>query len=396
MLANIGVRIAIFTPYLRPGALGRMIPDVSKQFVTRGDEVHLYTGEVSRDILSTLTEHKAKIHITYLPVNDRLFLFNSLLTGLRFRDKPDVLLAWEFPSNIAAALAKSRVKVPLVWFCQEPPKLLYEDLTLKYIRDRSPYAYLASIILRKMLKPMDQWAVASADIILANSKYTAECVWQAYGRKAEVVHTSIDHTLFRPKKPRRGLKKKFDIPLNAKILFCPGRLYPQKRVDIAVKTLAFLSKRYDDLVLVISGVGPEGERLRRLAEQLGVSKKVRFVGLLDTEEVVELYNLSDIVLFPSINEPWGFVALEAMACGKPVVAFKCGGPAESIVDGKTGLLVREIGSVEAFAKAVEFLLQNPKIRREMGESGRSRVKLFSLEKTFSGLSRAIEKAIHRC
>jgi glycosyltransferase involved in cell wall biosynthesis len=244
-----------------------------------------------------------------------------------------------------------------------------------------------------VLKPIDQWAAASANVILANSKYTAKCVWRAYRKKAKVVHDSTDHSVFRPKTPNVSLRKKFGIPSNTGLLFCPGRLYPQKRVDIAIKTLAILSKRYDKLMLVISGVGPEEPKLKKLAKQLGVGEKVKFVGLRSTLEVVDLYNLSKVVLFPSINEPWGLVPLEAMACGKPVVAFKCGGPAESIVHQKTGLLVKEIGDIEAFTRAVEYLLENPKIRREMGKRGRQRSKHFSLEETFFGLSNAIENAV---
>lgn len=388
------MKIAVFTPCLRPGALGKVIPDISKKFVTKGDEIHLYTGEISAGILRTIKARRIKPHIIRLPANDPLFLFNCLINGLRFRDKPDVLLAWEFPSNIAAALAKSRVNVPMVWFCQEPSKLLYEEETLRYIKAHRPfYTYLASLFLRKMLRPIDKWAAASANVILANSKYTKKCVWQAYRKKGKVVHTSIDHNVFRPKTPKVNLRKKFEIPSNTRLLFCPGRLYPQKRVDIAVKTLAILSKRYDKLMLVISGVGPEEPKLKKLAEQLGVSEKIKFVGLRSTLEVVDLYNSSEVVLFPSINEPWGFVPLEAMACRKPVVAFKCGGPVESIVHRKTGLLVKEIGDIEVFARAVEYLLENPKICREMGERGRQRSKLFSPEKTFFGLSRAIEKVV---
>jgi glycosyltransferase involved in cell wall biosynthesis len=269
---------------------------------------------------------------------------------------------------------------------------VYEKETLQYIKKYKPVlAYFTSLALRKILRPIDQWAAAIADVILANSKYTSKCIWRAYRRKAEVVHTSIDRNVFKPKTPGTAARKKFRIPPNARLLFCPGRLYPQKRVDIAIKTLAILSKGYDTLMLVITGAGPEEQKLKGLTRQLGADEKVKFLGLRSTREIVELYNLAEVVLFPSINEPWGFVALEAMACGKPVVAFKCGGPAESIVHGKTGLLVKEVGSAKAFARAVEYLLDNPKTRARMGKKGRGRSKLFSLENTVSGISDAIAR-----
>jgi glycosyltransferase involved in cell wall biosynthesis len=388
------MRIAVFTPYLKPGALGRTIPEVFKRFVDQGHEVHLYTGEISADIQATLERWRITPHITKLPLNDRLFLLNSIITGLRFKEKSDVLVAWEFPSNIAAALAKLRTGAPLVWFCQEPSKLLYEPETLSYIKKWRPFhIYLISLALNRCLRVIDQWAVSKADVILANSEYTAECVWHAYGRRARVVHTSFDYRPFASKAPVEAVREKFKIPSRARILFCPGRLYPQKRVDIAIETLKILSEKHDSLMLVISGSGPDEQKLRGLAETLGVSEKVRFVGVVSLPELVALYKLCEIVLYPTINEPWGFVALEAMVCGKPVVAFKCGGPAESVVDGKTGLLVKEIGSVEAFSQAVDFLLEHPKKAREMGAKGKERSKLFSIEKTVEGLSEAIEKCL---
>lgn len=388
------MKIAVFTPYLRPGAAGRAIPETFKGFVNKGDEVHLYAGEISADILKIIKAWRISPHVTRLPVNDPLFLFNCFITGLRFRDKPDVLLAWEFPANIAAAIAKSRVKSPFIWFCQEPPRLIYEEESLQQIRGyRPPHFYLASLGLKRLLKPIDQWAAASADVILANSKYTAKCIWRAYRRRAKVVHTSIDNRVFKPKTPSANLRKKFGIPSDARLLYCPGRLYPQKRVDIAIRTLAMLSKQYKNLMLIISGVGPEEPRLKKLARELGVNKMVKFLGLISTSEVVDLYNSSEIVLYPTINEPWGFVALEAMACAKPVVAFKCGGPAESIIQGKTGLLVKEVGNVEAFARTVGHLLDNPKIRIRMGNMGRERSKLFSLENTVSGIYDAIASVV---
>ena len=385
------MKIAIFNPFLEWGGGGRAIMETSKRFVNSGHEVTLYTGRISQDFSMEAKIHEIKVHITWLPFNDQIFLLNSFVTGLKFHGDHDLLLPWVFPSNIAAALAKSKLDKPLIWFCQEPAKLLYEDITLKYIRDYRPFhIYIASLFLKKALKPIDQWSAEQADLILANSRYTAECVKRAYGIKAKVIHTGVDITFFRPKVVR-GTEKKFGIPPKARVLLFSGRLYPPKRADIAIRTAAILLKQHPDLLLIITGSGPEKQKLELLTKRLGIQDKVKFFGVLRDSEMVDLYNISEIVLFPSINEPWGLVPLEAMACGKPVVAFKCGGPSESIIHGKTGLLVKKIGDVDAFARAVSYLLDNPEIAEKMGKLGRERSKIYSWENVFPRLLNAISE-----
>ena len=121
-------------------------------------------------------------------------------------------------------------------------------------------------------------------------------------------------------------------------------LVPYKRLDIAVRACAQMK-----MPLTIVGQGPERGRLRQLAETLAAD--VTFVGWLEDAQIRELYRRCRAVLMPGV-EDFGMVPVEAQACGRPVVALAEGGALESVVDGVTGVLVRD-SSVEAFANALQ-------------------------------------------
>ncbi len=142
----------------------------------------------------------------------------------------------------------------------------------------------------------------------------------------------------------------------------------QKGLDYLLHAAALLRTRAGLLFeLVIGGDGPERQRLEQLAQQLGLTDICRFVGLLDRTQVRDWMRWCDVFVLPSIHETFGVVLGEAMACGKPVIATRCGGP-EYVVEEGCGLLV-PIADAQALADAmVQFLLDqvqyNPAFIRE--------------------------------
>ena len=135
------------------------------------------------------------------------------------------------------------------------------------------------------------------------------------------------------------------------------------------------------------------EDLHRKAEEYGISENVVFTGFLPREKVAELLNSLDIFLLTSIQpEPFGLVVIEAMACGKAVIAPSEGGPPDIIENGVSGMLV-EPRNPEAYAEALLHLLADSKMRREMGIRARRRVEeKFTIERTVSEIVSLYEKA----
>ncbi|GGT46110.1 glycosyltransferase [Streptomyces purpureus] len=155
-----------------------------------------------------------------------------------------------------------------------------------------------------------------------------------------------------------------------------GRLVPRKGAEVSIAALARLP---DAELVVVGGPAPERldddpevRRLRGLAQDAGVADRVRLTGGIPRDQVAPLLRSADVVLCPADYEPFGIVPLEAMACGRPVVATAVGGQLDTVADPATGRLVPP-RDPEALAGAVAELLADPDLRRACGEAGRRRV-----------------------
>ncbi|RLF06421.1 MAG: hypothetical protein DRK00_01640 [Thermoprotei archaeon] len=172
-------------------------------------------------------------------------------------------------------------------------------------------------------------------------------------------------------RPLEGERSRYALPWE-KIVFFAGRHVYEKGVDVLLEAARIILSRRRDVKFVIAGDGPMRLHLMWLASRYGLGDKVFFTGRLRDDELYRAYKLADIVVIPSRYEPFGIVALEAMASGKPVVASNVGGLSEVVVNGETGLLVPP-EDPEALARAIEELLENPRLAEEMGVRGRRRV-----------------------
>jgi glycosyltransferase involved in cell wall biosynthesis len=185
-----------------------------------------------------------------------------------------------------------------------------------------------------------RWDAATAgrvDRFLANSQYVAGRIGRYYNRRSTVVYPPVDTDYYRP----TG-----DVPApTAPNVVVVSALVPYKRVDLAVAACRRAGVR-----LRVAGRGPELERL----QQLG-GDDVEFLGWRSDEEIRQLYREARAVLLPGI-EDFGMVPVEAQACGTPIVALDAGGARETVVDGRTGILVAD-RSVDGFAAGLTRALE---------------------------------------
>ncbi len=166
-----------------------------------------------------------------------------------------------------------------------------------------------------------------------------------------------------------------------------GRLVPHKRVEVALHTLAELRSQWPALTLTVAGQGYWEAALRAEAERLGVADAVRFAGHVDEETKHRLLAEAWLHLMPSIKEGWGLVVVEAAAHGTPTIAFgSAGGPRESVLHRRTGLLVED---ETGFVEATRALLADDARRAAMGEAARAHADGFS----WAAATRAFETVI---
>lgn len=158
------------------------------------------------------------------------------------------------------------------------------------------------------------------------------------------------------------------------------RLLPQKGVDTVIRALPGLARHLPAVEYRVVGSGPDEGRLRALASELGVARRITFVGALpaDSAELTEEYARCSLFVLPTRATPegpfegYGLVFLEAGAHGRPVLAGSTGGERDAVADGETGVLV-DGGSPEVVERAIVELLLDPPRLRELGEAGRRRV-----------------------
>lgn len=181
------------------------------------------------------------------------------------------------------------------------------------------------------------------------------------GEAIEVVPNGVDLQRLVPV----GEEDRFQEPT---ILYL-GRLKRYKRVDLILRAVGVLKDAYPTLRLVVAGKGDHEAELRQLATRLGLGDTVRFLGYVSEEEKIRLFQKSWVHGLTSPKEGWGISILEAAACGTPSVASLSPGLRDSVQDGDTGLLVPH-GDVTALSKALEKLMTQDAMRREMGAAAR--------------------------
>lgn len=226
--------------------------------------------------------------------------------------------------------------------------------------------------------------IGCSDVILASSPVEVHQLNQLYGadpQTIELVPPGVDHAFFSPGR-REGARRalaSLNLGTGPMLLFV-GRIQPLKRLDVALGTLAQLDDPSAVLVVVGGASGAEGltevRRIHRLASSLGVSDQVRFVDPQPHHLLSTYYRAADVVIVPSRSESFGLVALEAAACGTPVVAAPVGGLRTLIDHGQTGFLVEE-NDPAAYAAYVRKLLSDPALAARCAQAAAARARTYT-------------------
>lgn len=157
------------------------------------------------------------------------------------------------------------------------------------------------------------------------------------------------------------------------MILAMGRLVPEKGFHVLLDAFRLILERTPKAKLVLAGEGPQRKALEEQAERLGIAQHVYFKGFATDPVRNRLLHVADVAVFPSLYEPFGIVALEAMSVGLPVVAARSGGLAEVVEHGETGFLVPP-GDAGALADALVPLLISPGLREHLGRKGQERAR----------------------
>ncbi len=288
-------------------------------------------------------------------------------------------------------LASERWNVPLVHSMHTMAKVKNRDLT----DGDTPEPEMRVI--------GEEQVVAAADRLIANTDDEAHELIDMYGADpavVDVVHPGVDLDTFTPGSVREA-RRRHDIADEAVVLLFVGRIQQLKAPDVLIRAAAELIARdpgvRDRLVVVVCG-GPSGSGLDQptalidLARELGIADRVRFEPPSNRATLVDWYRAADVVVVPSHSESFGLVAVEAQACGTPVVAAAVGGLRTAVADQVSGLLV-DGHDPRDFASAIARITSQPRLRAELSAGAHMHAASFGWASTTAGLISSYSAAL---
>jgi D-inositol-3-phosphate glycosyltransferase len=372
------------------GGLNVYVVEVSKRLARRGIEVEIFTRK---------TNGSSPIQSELAPGVHVREVIAGPFEGLRKEDLPGQLCAFA-QGVMRAEAARPEGWYDLVhshyWLSGQVGWLAADRWRVPLVHTMHTMARVKNAQLAEGDTPEppgreigETQVVEAADRLVANTWDEAHELIDLYDAdpgKVRVVSPGVDLGLFTPG-DTAAARAQVGLPQDAHVLLFVGRIQPLKAPDVLLKAAADLLSRRPELrqrlVVAILG-GPSGSglgkprALHELAEQLGIAAQVRFVPPVDRATLAQWYRAADLVAVPSYSESFGLVAIEAQACGTPVIAAAVGGLPTAV--GDSGLLINGHETVD-WSAGLEGLLDAPDRRVALSRKGVQHASQFSWERT---------------
>jgi glycosyltransferase involved in cell wall biosynthesis len=370
------LNVAIVTDWMAaPGGADRLVRSITEIF----SNVDIFTAYYNPDRYPKgWLNDNVKIHTTFiqkLPWVRRIHRHYNFLTPLAFENLS--LGGYELVISVSAGQAKGVIlgieqfHLPIIL---TPPRTLWgESPNIRGTRWKSSYKILGKL-LSHYLRLWDYSVGKKLDNIATISNYISKRVEKVYGKESTVIYPGLSE-FWLDSKSIEDSDVNVENPYDNYMLVV-SRLYQYKQIDWAVK--AAIKNRKN---LVVVGEGPDLKFLKDIAEE---SPNIHFTGWISDTDLKYLYQNAEALIFPGL-EDFGYVPLEAMSQGTPVIGYNDGGVAETVIEGRTGILFNTLDElyniVESFSKS-DFDKQVIKARAEE----------FSVEKFQNNIKKYIKSA----
>jgi glycosyltransferase involved in cell wall biosynthesis len=367
------IAIAVLVEALGPGGAERLIVDLARNIDRSRFRMTVYS------LFGTRRHYAQALHDLGVPETCLgLSRFRELPRGMaRFtrllrENRPDLVHTHLYGANIVGRFVARGLRIPVL-------STLHSADYEPEVREGNPGL---SVLKHRLVWLADRVSILLAKpYVVAVSAHVAESARRRLGiprERLEVVPNAVDTTTFRPvdKATRLAVRRALGLGADDSVVAMVGRMAQEKGHSVLLKAAARLGDRVPALRVLLAGDGEERSAFEALAKELGIDRRVSFLGV--RRDVPSLMAASDIVAVPSVHEGFGLVVAEALACGVPVIASRTGPIPEIVREGETGLLFAP-GDDEGLARCLEELMADPPRRARMGERGRGdAVERFSL------------------
>lgn len=353
-------------PPLIMGGLARHVDDLSQSLANRGQAISILT---SQPVATPVFELNGKICVyraapyqkagEEIDFHDWVVQLNLVFFNLAQKIIPNnphtVLHAHDWLVGAAALAMRRAWRLPLV--------------ATIHATEHGRNGGIFSPLQHK-IHGQEKYLVEQSDQVICCSNYMANEIVQLFGISAEKVRVIqngvVPDNIIAP--PLKGLQRQHYAKDDEFIVFFVGRLVKEKGVEVLLEALPYVLESIPNTKAIISGKGPMLEELARQAKNRGIADKVMFTGFISDIQRNRLFASADVAVFPSFYEPFGIVALEAMAAGIPVIVSDVGGMGEVVEHGKDGLKI-PAGNAKELAEAVKTLLSDKALRKTLRNEG---------------------------
>lgn len=406
-------RIAILSVHTSPlhqpgtgdsGGMNVYIAETAKRIAARGIEVEIFTRATSL-VEPEVTELAPGVLVRHIPAGP--------FEGLRKEDLPAQLCAVT-AGVLRAEAAKNEGFYDLVhshyWLSGQVGWIAQERWGVPLVHTMHTMARVKNLTLAQGDSPEpaireigEEQVVTAADRLVANTHAEAKELIELYHadpNRVRVVHPGVDLEVFVPGN-QSVARTDLGVAEDAIVLLFVGRIQPLKAPDVLIEAAAEILKRNPELrsrlVVAICG-GPSGSGLERpdalvtLADQLGISDSVKFVPPTSRAELVKWFQAASVCVVPSYSESFGLVAIEAQACGTPVIAARVGGLPTAVRDGISGVLV-DGHAAATWADQILTVVTNDELRTKLSIGAIAHASHFGWEDTTDKLITVYNEAV---
>ncbi|MFA4952606.1 MAG: glycosyltransferase [Candidatus Pacearchaeota archaeon] len=338
------MRIAIFEPSRKFVGGGQKVIAKIAEYLSKENDVELFTQRYPQEDLDF-----GKTKITLIkPKTSFLAPIAFLLKKVRGFD---IVILGGFPANLGSIRNKNCVTI-----CYSPTRVFY-DLRDHLIRNSNSIDKLKIIIKNIFLKKIDFLASQKTKKIFAISKTSQKRIKKYYKRDSMIIYPGVDI-------------KKFKTGKYGNYILSVARLVSAKRVDVLVKSMDYIKNK--KIKMYIVGDGREKENIKKLASR---NSNIKLIDYANDSELIELYSNCLAVAYIPINEDFGLVPVEAGASGRATIGADEGGLRETIINGKTGFLIKKV-TPKNIAEKIDYFINNRNFAKKMGENAREHIKKF--------------------
>lgn len=348
------------------GGLSKHVFGLSNQLAQMGVEVHVLTagteGLIPYEKLNEVHIHRVK------PLNEQDDQFLSWIGGLNVamavkavelqkEIKFKIIHAHDWLVGSAAISIKNLFRLPL--------------LTTIHATEHGRNSGIHNE-MQRFIHEKEHQLVEESDKIIVCSEYMKEELNFIFNNCIEnvaVIPNGVDHEMMKTVVPIEH----YSISKNKKLIFSIGRIVKEKGFETIIDSAVLVKKKNLNVFFAVAGKGPMLENYRRRVIEKKLEEQLAFIGYITDEEKNAFILQSDMMVFPSLYEPFGIVALESMIQEKPTIASDIGGLKGIITHMETGLLMVP-GNADSLLEQISYLLTNPQKAHEIGSKGKQMVK----------------------